>query len=84
MFCKVTKYFSNKLSKTNSICFQIHIKLSPISYICASCLHNITNLQAFIGLYKIRAKFDFHKFVQKSHEFCVMVNMNDICTYSIS
>jgi hypothetical protein len=26
----------------------------------------------------------FHRFVQKSHEFYVMVNMNDIHTYSIS
>jgi hypothetical protein len=84
MFCKITKYFSNKLSKKNSIYFQIQIKLNPTSYICASCLHNITNLQGFIGLYKIRAKIDFHKFVQKSHEFCVMVNFNGISTYLIS
>jgi len=80
MFCKIIKYFSNKLS----IYIQIQIKPSPTSYICASCLHNITNLQGFIGPYKFYAKFDFHKFVQKSHEFCVMVNVNDICMYSIS
>jgi hypothetical protein len=44
---------------------------------------NITNLLNFIGSYKFCVKFSFHKFVQKSHEFCIMVNMNDICTYSI-
>jgi len=43
----------------------------------------ITNLQGFIGLYKFRAKSHFHKFVQKLHEFHVMVNMNDIYTYFI-
>jgi hypothetical protein len=43
----------------------------------------ITNLPCFIGLYKFCVKFNFHKFIQKLHEFCVIVNMNDICTYSI-
>ncbi len=40
-------------------------------------------LSGFIGLYKICANFGFHKFIQKLHEFYVMVNMNDIYTYSI-
>ncbi len=44
----------------------------------------ITNLLGFIGLYKFHAKSGFHRFVQKSHGFHVMVNMNDICIYSIS
>jgi hypothetical protein len=43
----------------------------------------ITNLPNFIGLYKFCLKYDFHKFLQKLHEFYVMVNMNNICTYSI-
>jgi hypothetical protein len=43
----------------------------------------ITNLLSLIGSYKFRAKFGFHKFVQKSHKFHAMVNMNDICMYSI-
>ncbi len=33
----------------------------------------ITNLPSFIGLYKLCAKFNFHRFVQKLHEFFVMV-----------
>jgi hypothetical protein len=41
----------------------------------------ITNLSSFIGLYKFCAKFDFHRFIQESCEFHVMVNINDICTY---
>ncbi len=44
----------------------------------------ITNLPRFINLYKFHVKFGFYKFVQKTHKFCVMVNINDICTYSIS
>jgi hypothetical protein len=44
----------------------------------------IKNLQSFIGLYKFCAKSDFHEFIQKLHEFHVMVNTNDIFTYSIS
>ncbi len=44
----------------------------------------ITNLSSFIGFHKFCAKFDFHRFLQESHEFHVMVNINDICTYSIS
>jgi len=44
----------------------------------------ITNLPSFIDSYKFCVKPNFHRFVQKSYELCVMVNMNDICTYSIS
>jgi len=44
----------------------------------------ITNLLGFISLYKFCAKFIFHMFIQKLHEFYVIVNMNDICMYSIS
>jgi hypothetical protein len=43
----------------------------------------ITNLLCFISSYKFHAKSNFHRFLQKSHEFYVMVNMNDIYTYSI-
>jgi hypothetical protein len=44
----------------------------------------ITNLLGFVGLYKFRVKYNFYIFIQKLHEFHVMVNMNDICTYVIS
>ncbi len=43
----------------------------------------ITNLLDFIGSYKFYAKSGFRRFVQKLHEFHVMVNMNDVCMYSI-
>jgi hypothetical protein len=43
----------------------------------------IINLLGFIGSSNFCVKFSFFKFVQKSHKFHVMVNMNDICTYSI-
>jgi multisubunit Na+/H+ antiporter MnhF subunit len=44
----------------------------------------ITNLLGFIGSYNFYVKFNFHRFIQKSHEFYAMVNMNKICTCSIS
>jgi len=44
----------------------------------------ITNLLSFIGLYKFCAKFGIHRFRQQLHEFCVMVNMNDISMYLVS
>jgi hypothetical protein len=47
----------------------------------SSIHHKLLN---FIGLYRFYVKSDFHRFIQKSHEFDVMVNLNDICTYSIS
>jgi hypothetical protein len=50
----------------------------PFTYI------NITNIPCFIGLYKFCAKFDFHRFIQKSHEFHVMLNMNDVYMYLVS
>jgi hypothetical protein len=31
--------------------------------------HHITNLLGFICSYKFYVKFDFHKFIQESHEF---------------
>jgi hypothetical protein len=34
--------FSNQLSKQLSIYFQIQIKPSSTTYICTSCLHNIS------------------------------------------
>jgi hypothetical protein len=43
----------------------------------------ITNFLGFIGLYKFHAKSNFSYVHTKIHEFRVMVNMNDICTYSI-
>jgi len=36
-----------------------------------------------IGLYNFYEKSNIHRFVQKPHEFHVMVNMNNICIYSI-
>ncbi len=45
--------------------------------------HWITNLLGFIRFYKFYVKSSFHRFEPKSHEFHVMVNINDICTYSI-
>ncbi len=44
---------------------------------------NIINLLGFIGLYKFCEKSNFPRFVQKSHKFRVLVNMNDMCTLSI-
>jgi hypothetical protein len=43
----------------------------------------ITNLQCFIGSYKFCAKFSFDRFIQKSHEFHVVINMNKLCMYWI-
>ncbi len=58
--------------------------LTPICAICLSAIDSyITNLPCFIGLYKFRAKFHFHRFVQTLHEFRAMANMNYMCTYSI-
>jgi len=64
----------------------VNIKLlTPICVICLNAIDSyITNLPGLIGLYKFRAKFDFHRFVQTSHELCGMANMNYIFTYSIS
>ncbi len=45
---------------------------------------NITNLLDFICFYKFCVKSNFHQFVQKLHEFCVIINMNDIIMCSIS
>ncbi len=45
--------------------------------------HKLTKLH-FTSSYKFCAKSCFQRFVQKLHEFCVMVNMNDIYMYSIS
>ncbi len=42
----------------------------------------ITNLPGFIGLCKFCPKSGFHNFLQKSHEFHVIMNVNDICIYS--
>jgi hypothetical protein len=47
-------------------------------------LMNFTNLLGFLGSYKFHAKFDFHRLVQKSHEFHIMIKMEDIYIYSIS
>jgi hypothetical protein len=44
----------------------------------------ITNLLNFIGLYKFCVKYVFHRFEWQLHELCVMINMNDICMYSVS
>ncbi len=56
--------------------------LTPICAICLGAIDScITNLLGFIGLYKFHMKFDFYRFVQTSHEFHVMANMNYIFTY---
>jgi hypothetical protein len=44
----------------------------------------ITNLLGFMSLYKFCVKSSFHRFIQKSYELHVMVNMNKFCKYSIS
>jgi len=36
---------------------------------------NIINLLDFIGSYKFHVKSSFHNFVQRLHEFCVMLSM---------
>jgi hypothetical protein len=35
----------------------------------------IINLPNFVGLYNIFAKFGLHRFIQKSHEFHVVLNL---------
>ncbi len=49
--------------------------------VCFDPKLNITNLPNFTSSNKFCAKSNFHMFVQKSHEFYVMVNMNDICSF---
>ncbi len=49
------------------------------------CYKFVTNLPSFISMtYKFCAIFGFHRFIEKSHEFHAMVNMNDVFTYLIS
>jgi hypothetical protein len=49
------------------------------------CYKFITNLLSFIStMYKFSVISDFHRFIKKSHEFHVMVNMIDVFTYLIS
>ncbi len=43
----------------------------------------ITNLLGFMSSYKFCVKSGFLKFIQKSYELHVMVNMNNIFKYSI-
>jgi hypothetical protein len=51
----------------NDVICEIHVSLMYI-----------TNLLGFIGLYKFCVKFKFYMFIQKSYEFHVMFNMNNI------
>jgi hypothetical protein len=41
----------------------------------------IANLLGFIGSQNFCAKFNFDRFIQNSHEFHVMINMNKLCMY---
>ncbi len=50
------------------------------SHVCTNFMRKLI----FISSYKFCTKVGFHKFVQKLYEFCVMVNMNNMFTYSIS
>jgi hypothetical protein len=59
----------NVLEKSKSL-WKINKKLA----------HHLKLTKSFIGLYKFCVKFNFHKFIQQSYEFHVMVNMKDICT----
>ncbi len=61
------------------ISFQV---MSLWCFITCHCLC-ITNILGFIGSYKFHAKFGLHRFLQKSHEFHVIGNMNNIYTYWI-
>jgi hypothetical protein len=68
-----------------NVCMDNHMidsKKSPI-YQFLDILFVITNLSGFISLYKFCMKSNFHMFVQKSYEYHVMVNMNDMYIYSI-
>jgi len=56
------------------------VKMLPTFVTMGSC---ITNSPIFIGSCKFCVKSDFHKYIQKLHEFHVMVNMNNIYMYSI-
>jgi hypothetical protein len=42
----------------------------------------ITKISSLLGLYKFCAKFNFHRFVRISHEFYLVVNMNNTFIYS--
>jgi hypothetical protein len=75
--------FLNVLILNGSLIFQMHfLSCSPKYHISSHIF--ITNLPCFIGLYKFCVKLGFHKFVQKLHEFYVVVNIKDICMYSTS
>jgi hypothetical protein len=43
----------------------------------------ITKISSLLGLYKFCTKFNFHRFVRISHEFYLVVNMNNTFIYSI-
>jgi len=49
-----------------------------------TCLYNVMRKLIFISSYKFCTNVSVHKFAQKLYEFCVMVNMNIMFTYSIS
>jgi hypothetical protein len=42
----------------------------------------ITKFSSLLGLYKFCTKFNFHRFVQISHEFYLIANMNNTFIYS--
>jgi hypothetical protein len=60
-FLKQLKYFSNQLSKQLFMYFQIQIKPSSTSYICISCLHNISENKS--PLYQIPNKISRNKII---------------------
>jgi hypothetical protein len=77
--------FVYKLMKPNKFVMdhQLEVNTSKCTTLDFNNCNYIKNLLGFIGSYNFFAKFNFYKFIQKWHEFCAMVNMNDICTYSI-
>jgi hypothetical protein len=54
-----------------------------ICYFIGKCSHLLWQFKDFISFYKFHVKSNFHRFIQKLYEFRVVVNMNDICMYSI-
>jgi hypothetical protein len=68
-FIKQLQCFSNQLSRQLSIYFKIQIKLNSASYICTSCLHNISE---YNPSYQVRNKISKSKIipsVQKLTQF---------------
>jgi hypothetical protein len=61
MFLKKIKCFSNQFSKQLFIYFQIQIETSSTTYICISCLHNISENK--LPLYQVPNKIYKNKII---------------------